>query len=378
MKIGIVISVFDKIEELEISLVLAEKANFDEILVVCENDAPIARIQELRHHYRFQIKVVESIDFKFSTEKFKFYQSITPRVWEAQRQGLLELANKVDFIMHTHSDGWILKGSTPRNIIDEMNQNNFDIAYRGVGLTYQNLIGSPTGTIDDHFYLVRSRTVLDSLFLKKPMIDYIPGLFNIHGILSLWIISEIGLSKSYHYDNTREWVNWDGSIRNFRKGNPLRSYVLNEDRGLLHCHADDFPRDTGKALQVRDLKRYISVIDSDAINGFISKYEDLTVTSQLELEYHTLRKRLKLYLDFDEDYKNLAVMRTKLQNYNQRVIATLSINLIKLIGSRLKNMLGISLKATFYPKTISEVYAKSSIPFKNSKENKVLKKVTKN
>tara|TARA_B110000211_G_scaffold77303_1_gene90634 strand:- start:9198 stop:10349 length:1152 start_codon:yes stop_codon:yes gene_type:complete len=369
--IGLVISVYDKVDELEILLNLAEYIGFIKIAVVCESDGDITAIKKLNEKYDFIFQVIESAPFTFSRDKFQFYCSITPRVWEAQRQGLLLLSDYVDYVMHTHSDGWLLDKCAIQSLIGRMSDNNIEFAYRGTGFTFQNLLGSPTGSIDDHFYIVKSKAIKKSIFIKKALVDYLPGYFNIHGILASWIICEFGLTKSLHYDDTRNWTNWDGSIRNYRKGNPLRSYVFNPKVGLLHCHADDFPEDSGRALQAHHLSLVDDLAGNEAIDKFIGKYgRDFSETkSSLLADYNKVRSKLNLYLDFDEDYKNIKSMKDKIQVYENNKLASFINNFIRLLAKFIKNKFSFNLKHTYYPEKIVEVYQrKGFIKFKAKKE----------
>ncbi|EGU40417.1 hypothetical protein [Vibrio splendidus] len=374
MKIGLVISVYNKLEELEVLLNLSRICNFNEVLIVCENDAPLDDISKLKEKIPFDIEVVASTEFKSSDNKFEFYQSITPRVWEAQRKGIIRLAESVDYIMHTHSDGWILNKDFPLQLATKMMTENYDFAYRGVGITYQNPIGSPTGTIDDHFYMVSSKLVNKSLFIRKSLPDYLPGFFNIHGILSTWIISEVGVSNSFHYDDTREWLNWDGSNRNYKIGNPLRAYVKNEKLGLIHCHADDFPENAGKAIQANDLNKYRELADDPEISKFIEKYS-ANVDIKLLKHYEKLSKRLKMFGDFSDYHKNLAVMESNLKRYSNSKFKSIVRNVLFIIAKKVVRFLNLKLKTTLYPLKVSEVYNKYKVEYKNKEYNKIFNKI---
>ena len=377
--IGLVISVYDKVEELEILLNLAKYIGFAKIAVVCESDGNVSAIKKLNEKYDFILVVVESSLFCFSKDKFKFYCSITPRVWEAQRQGLILLSEHAEYVMHTHSDGWLLDKCSIKNLIDKIYASDIEFAYRGTGFTFQNLLGSPTGSIDDHFYIVKSSAIKKSIFINKALIDYLPGYFNIHGILSSWVISEFGLTKSLHYDDTRTWINWDGSIRNYKKGNPLRAYVFNPQFGLLHCHADDFPRNTGKALQAYHLSLVDDLKENEVIVKFINEYgSDLESTKKaLSGNYKSIRLKLNCFIDFDEDYKNLKSMEERLKVYQNKRIVSFTKNLIRFLAKVIKNKLSLNLKHTYYPDKITEVYKRENhIDFKVQREidnyNKVL------
>jgi hypothetical protein len=372
-KVGLVISVYDKVDDLLICIELAKKAGFHSILVVAELEKPaqlaLKNLDLERIHY------VKSCNFEYSKDKFNFFKSITNRVWNAQRTGLSILAKETDFVMHTHADGWVLDGEKINSLIDVLENKDLDFAYRGMGLTFSNFPGSPTGTIDDHFYIIRSTVILGSTFINKPLIDFLPGYFNIHGILSTWIISEIGISRTFHYDDTKNWLNWDNSRRNFINGNPLRPCVYNEKLKLLHCHSDDFPNGLGKALQVEYLKLTGHSEGSQVISNFIEKHFNKDCKSLLIRLYSSKKRNLMCFLDFDEDYKNLSLIDKKLNKYKTSFVKSITYNFIKVLYRIVLRKLVNRQMSTFYPLTIQEKY-KNTMPiaYKDKKQLKALKK----
>lgn len=357
--IGLVISVYDKIEDLEICVELAKVAGFSSILVVAEDEDKSK--EALKQFNSAPIKFVKSCEYLPSDKnKFEFFKHVTCRVWQAQRLGLKELSNKTDFVVHTHADGWILDGQKIKHIVDHLNKNELDFAYRGMGITFRNFPGSPTGTIDDHFYVVRSSVIRNSLFMSKPLVDYIPGYFNIHGILSSWLISEIGISNSWHYDDTKSWQNWDDSPRNYVSGNPLRPCVYNEKFALLHCHIDDFPSKIGRAIQARYLNKHSLGLKSKLLNAFINANLDDKSINSIQLRNETNLKLLKKIFDRDDYHKNVVVTSAKVRQFKKRPFKTLTRNLIKMIyRNTLKKVLS-KREFNIYPVLLNELYSDSS------------------
>lgn len=376
-RVGLVISVFDKIEDLKVCLELAKLAGFHRILVVAEDEELTKSILPSEICDHASLLFVKSVSY-IPTEtksKFEFFTKITQRVWQAQKTGLKELAETCDYVMHTHSDGWILDGKAVESIINEMILRNCVLGYRGMGLTFRNFPGSPTGTIDDHFYIVKSVSIKNSLFLDKALIDYLPGYFNIHGILSTWIISEIGVSRAYYYDNTRNWLNWDGTIRNYKNGNPLRSYVYSSKFSLLHCHSDDFPDSYGKALQVKHIKNVKHYEKSSILKKFVFDYENENIIADLKKIYKKKRVLLNLTLNFNEDYRNLALMDKILVDFTKNPLKTIAYNLMKALYRTLNRNKNVQIGPLF-PNAINNIYNK--ISYKSELEEKAREKVIRN
>lgn len=364
-KVGLVISVFDKLEDVTMCIELARLAGFFSILVVAEDEEITRQCLAKICNSDIEIRLVESVPYDVSKvkTKFDFFKKISIRVWQAQRTGLIQLSETCDYVMHTHADGWILSGEKVETIINTMNEKKCGIAFRGMGITFRNFPGSPTGSIDDHFYIVRSSQIQASLFLKKPLVDFLPGYFNIHGILSQWIISEIGISKAYYYDNTRSWLNWDNSKRNFEKGNPLRSFVYNSEYALLHCHCDDFPNKLGQALQARYIKKVKNYTDSKNLHSFVEKYQNENVLEDLLKLYKRKSLLLKLTLNFEEDYRNLQLMEQLLKAFRRKPIKTLIYNLAK-NTYRLFKKKKTSSDSPNFPNIINDLYAQDDANYK--------------
>ncbi|MEZ9268330.1 hypothetical protein AB9R79_17475, partial [Vibrio splendidus] len=329
-KIGLIISVYDKVDDLTICVELAKLAGFSSILVVAEDEEKSRKALE-----KFQlapIKFVSSCEYQTNgNSKFDFFKQVTCRVWQAQRVGLSELCDDTDFIMHTHADGWVLDGKKIDQIVEVLQRDNLDFAYRGMGLTFRNFPGSPTGTLDDHFYIIRSKFVATSRFIHKPLIDYVPGYFNIHGILSMWLISEIGISNSWHYDDSKGWLNWDNSRRNYIAGNPLRPCVYNSEYSLLHCHSDDFPVNTGRAIQAKFLDEEKLGLESKIISEFIESNLDNTAVLELVNENDKNLKLSRAFFDYDDNHRNCIITKNKIVKYKKKPIKSIFYNISKLL-----------------------------------------------
>ena len=98
-------------------------------------------------------------------------------------------------------------------------------------------------------------------------------------MLASLILYSIGIRKSYHCYDGKEWKSWDEENVRYLNGNPLRPFIFNNKLKLLHCHVDDFPFDLGKSLQAIYLKENIDNFkDYIVVKKYIGKYyQDNTV-----------------------------------------------------------------------------------------------------
>jgi hypothetical protein len=272
MKLGIAVSVYDKFEELRILLDILNSFESVHQVVVIRNDKA-----SNDDYIKFEIdenctKVLENDKFKFLNDSSLKNESITARIWESQRQGLLELSENNDYVIHTHSDGWVLNEFELLNIVDLIFKANKIMAFRGPGLSYRNSKGEILGKLDDHFYILKGSFLKNSSFIRRSPLSLPLDLLNIHGILAFWIHAEISFEKTIHYEDFTEVFDWEGKIINYSKTNApmLRPLHFSDRYMLLHIHRSDFDFNFGKNFQAYYLKKYLSK-KSIFINTFIKE-----------------------------------------------------------------------------------------------------------
>ena len=320
MKLGYVISVYDRLPDLEQNLILLKAFSIRDVVVVTSADNPVLPdIQGLAAKYDALLVTPQLPTLVQTGSKEKFFESITPRLLISQFSGLLALASKVDIIGHTHADGWVLSCRHLENVKGWFHDPKVNFAFRGTGRGYVNPVGSPLGSVDDHFYYFRSDFVQRSLMINSmgSLVD--TKIFNIHGALMLLVNSELGVEGALHYDDGKNWINWDGSSRNHKRGNPLRPYVLNTNEGLLHCNFDDFPGNIGRAAQVTALRRFAPAVTVS--NLIVNELAGESIESLLKFSlrrYKWLKLLRWLLWDFTEDYKNLENMKKKIRSEIKR------------------------------------------------------------
>ena len=297
MKLGVAVSVYDKFEELRILLDILNSFESVNQVVVIRNDKA-----SNDDFIKYKIdehctKVIEIDSYKFLKKSSIKNESITARVWESQRQGLIELSEDNDFVIHTHSDGWILNEFKLLNIIDIISKSNKVMAFRGPGLSYRNSKGEILGKLDDHFYILKGSFIKDSNFIRRSPLSLPLDILNIHGILAFWIHAEISFEKTINYENFTEVYDWEGKIiKNSNINAPmLRPLNFSNKFLLVHIHTSDFDLNYGKSFQAYFLKRFL-VEKSDFIKEFISK--NFLELEKIVHEQNRIIKRKRSILNF--------------------------------------------------------------------------------
>ena len=311
-KLCLAISVYDKYQDLENCVNSARLNGISNIFVFAPSDAKISRLQAICNQLEIELTVVETGRYSTTNSKAEFYRMITPRVWDLQRAAVNKLKDEFYFIIHTHSDGWILSDKFVENII-QIIKNNSEIVfiYRGVGNRYKNIIGSPLGSIDDHFYVIKLHNNPYIDFFHRTYGDFALDTLNIHGILSLFAYVICKKNEQLHYDDTKSWLEWDGQQRDYSVANPLRPFVYNKELGLLHCHNDDFPGYLGEALQEsiwleNSLPKSDLLLSSEARHQDYIKYKKRYIRMKKVLVTLGLhRNRFGYYHALEEDFKEI-------------------------------------------------------------------------
>lgn len=358
-KIGFCISVYDKFEETRILIELIRNYSFINEIILLRNDNVN---QEEFEKYEIQSlcdRVVENSKYRYlKGDKTSNEASITARIWEAQRTGMLIAAQKNDIVIHTHADGWLLKENFLFEVCEKFEKHNLDFAFRGPGLSYRNNKGELLGKLDDHFYIVASSKIKKSIFLQKEVFELPIDCLNIHGILAFWLTAEFEVSKTWHYDDFTEVLNWMGQKIMVENEIPmLRPLHYTEKQSILHIHRKDFINERlAKELQAYYLRTNSTVRPGSYTELFVSKYY-----RDLELIQKEISFKIGLKLPF---IKALGI-NTKFHHNNPLIINNyfnmalktpwkiLILNLVKILYPRNK----FFNKNSSYPLSFSEKMA---------------------
>ena len=312
MNICLAISVYDKYYDLINCVNSARHNGFKHVYVLSSSDANISHLSKVCNELEVELIVVETSAFKTTSSKPDFYNMITPRVWDLQRTAVNNLSKYYDYIVHTHADGWIMSKNFLAYLRDFF-RNSQDVLflYRGVGENYKIALGSPLGSIDDHFYVVNTNSKKQLAFFEKKYEDFSIMNLNIHGILSIFAYVICKPSEKYHYDNTTLWKEWDGSYRDSSVANPLRPFVYNNKLGLLHCQNDDFPPHFGESLQKNIWLENNIPLDKFVFSGELSINDFKKLESRYKRMKTTLsalglyQNRYGQYFMVEKDFKNI-------------------------------------------------------------------------
>lgn len=337
MKGCLAISVYDKYDDLRNCIFSARHSNFSDIYVFATADANVTELKKICQSQNVDLTIVQSSQFHSTSSKAEFFRMITPRIWDLQRTAVLKLAESYDYIVHTHADGWIL-GKKFHEFIEErfLRRPSLQFLFRGLGSKYKNIVGSPLGSIDDHFYVINLRNLSNLSFFEKTYDSFGVDNINIHGILSLFAFVDCHRSRILHYDDTHLWVDWHGSKRDSRYGNPLRPFVLNHKLGLIHCHTDDFPELLGYKLQLNLWKNY--GLPEEAFSNH-ERLNDVDV-DKYKNEYFRMVSALKRVGVYQNRYGNYNKVRQDFVNLFLRpwTIPLAYFNLIRKLILRLLKM----------------------------------------
>ncbi|OGI12553.1 hypothetical protein A3K64_01450 [Candidatus Micrarchaeota archaeon RBG_16_36_9] len=293
-KIGIAISLYDKFEELAILVdIIRNNWKNKYIISVCSNypDAK-KRIKELNIDID---KFTQGENIYFSPKDMRGVRKVVNlycRVLDCLRKsckGAEDLG--ADYVMHLHTDAWPLKEEGMLRIIDHMKKNNYKVATRGFGMTKYGH-DCPLGHIDDMFFIYNVEYFRRIRFFSFNTLEMLPTRLSIHGILATLLVSRVGVSKLYLYDNHTKFKYWDGTRKNPFRGRANPS-AFNEENGFLHVNVGSFPEDYGKKVQAMYLKSN-NLTKGEHIQEFLEKY--YVPRDRLCDELNFIERKLKLKL----------------------------------------------------------------------------------
>lgn len=352
MKIGFAITAYDKFEEAKILFEIIRKefcGNYE--ISFCSNHAEGSDFAKR-----------EGIDYYIQGRDIPYYGgdihrpdtlknrvSIVLRSTDTVRRSCENaLKMDVDYIIHMHSDAWVLNEKELIDIVSKLKKSNKKIALRGAGLEtlYQD---TPLGHMDDHFFIFEKKFFIESnVFNFKPE-HFFPHVFTVHGILFINIITKVGLDKIWYYADTKNLLNFDNRELNMRTVKPV-SY--DPKYGFLHVHRGSFPDEYGKIIQAIYL-REAGFSNSKFIADFINTYyEDRSnVIDELEIIERRINKKLKMYGFPSKDINNREIVyKNKLaEEANvKKMFYNLSFNLMRRFYNRIRKVEKIEDITKFY------------------------------
>ena len=268
-KIGIAISLYDKFEELAVLIdIIRKNWSGKYILSVCSNHPnPEPHIKGL------DIDVFtkgQDIVYNNTLKGIRKRVNIMSRVVDCIQKSCKGANNAgAEYVMHLHTDAWPLEEKKILEIIDYMEKNKKEVAFRGLGFSkYRH--DCPNGHADDMFFIYNVKAMQEKRFLDFNPLAMLVHKNSIHGLLSLMLVSRIGIENTYHYDNHSNLLYWDG------KKHPgdierVKPSIFDPEHKFLHVHVQGFPEKYGLSVQAMYLKRY-GLTKGEYIQKFIEKY----------------------------------------------------------------------------------------------------------
>lgn len=296
MKIGFAITAYDKFEEAKILIEIIQKEFTGNYLIsFCSN-----------HPNGEKFAKANSLDQYIQAREISYWNgdihnpnlmrdrlSIVLRSTDTvQKSCLNALKMDVDYIIHMHSDAWILDEERLIELVNRMIQLNKKIAIRG-GARFDSPSSSQLLCMDDHFFLFEKKFCLENKIFDFSPELFFPERYNVHEILFLQILSKAGLQNIWYYRNTKQLQNYDQKELVL---NTVRPVSYDPYFHFLHVHRGSFPGKYGQKIQAKYLIEH-HFSKSSYIQSFIEKNSqdiDLCIDELLQLE-KKLNKRLNFW-----------------------------------------------------------------------------------
>lgn len=359
MKIGFAITAYDKFEEAKILFeIIRKEFNNYYPISFCSNHKNAEKWAKKEKPEIF----TQGVDYEIpggeltlpSPRRTSMVLRSTDTVQKSCK-GALQL--DVDYIIHMHADAWVLSEEKIIKLVTELKNRNQYFAVRGLGFSWMGT-DTPLGHIDDHFFVFNKNFVVEKKFFDFSVEEFWPHKLSIHGILTINLISKIGLSNIWYYKlvNNLEW--WDG-----RKINCTINYAkpcnYDPEYEMLHVHRGSFPEDYGQKVQAMFLKQ-CSFNKSEYIQHYIKKYnvsKNILISELKEYE-DLLNKLLRKRFFYVNDRKCNRDFKEKEKILNEKSMVKLIYRLIKFLYHKIikGNRQAFLLNPVIYPERITDYY----------------------
>lgn len=234
MKIGVAISVYNKVEEVATNVEIIRNhwlLGKDVFISVCCNDpTSIDRIK------RLAVDSVALGDPIPSTPK----PNLRRRQFDCIKKSTA--ACQADYVVHWHADAFAIAYQPIHEIMTIMEENDFVAAFRGRGLDYRNP-KTVYGDCDDHF-LFLSRTALDDGLLDVDPEQYVQQC-NVESFLSLRLTEH--RERVWHYSTMSQNLVGTTLDDNFYpdriQHRAMNPWNIDHERGFIHAQTRDLIRE---------------------------------------------------------------------------------------------------------------------------------------
>ena len=191
MKVGVAISVYNKSDfVMTNAAVLKKHWKVSPYLAVCCNDSStwkkLVAVDEIDEVVRGDdIEVVNINNPSCPRRK----ASLRKRQHDCIRKSVSAAAKGSDYVIHWHADAFALSDSTVHSLVNEMQQKNISFAARGLWKRWKSS-KTPSGDIDDHFFVIRSDFVRESKIFAEESWDKVCSMIK-RGVCSEGIVSSL-------------------------------------------------------------------------------------------------------------------------------------------------------------------------------------------
>ena len=338
MKIGILITMFDKFEEasLLIDMIRSWKGEYF-IGLTCNHPDGWEFAKEKDVDLFISPRDIKFEKRPWGESTFYFDQNVNfmlrIRIHYAIMEGCKQMTkfSNCDFIVHTHCDGWFMNEDKLLMLIETMATKNKAIAVRGTGLGDINkpwTSNTAFGQADDHFFVFERKFADERAMWEYLPEDMLMKKHSVHGTLMNIFAVKGGFSNMWYYKTHENSLD---CLNRMSIDNEVKPCLYDPDYGLLHVHRGSLPPGWGEALQAEYMfhNRY-DYIPPKSWATFINKHHRPTIRSDIRKLNQKLNKKLKFRL-FPKSivnktritYKQLLLDRFKLSdlldNIKQRV-----------------------------------------------------------
>jgi hypothetical protein len=215
--------------------------------------------------------------------------------------------------------------------------------------------------IDDHFFFIENNLLKEKKIFQQEAMELLPTRNNIHGILAMFILSNVGLKNISFHSDVNHLVSWDK-----RKINMLSNYMrpmsYDEELGFLHINSKSFLHNHDKALlayylQKNNLKKgnYIEYVLDTYTMDTHKLFKELE-----EIEEIQNKKLRRYFYDIDVLGRDFNVKDNLINNLSFKKFYK---NIFNTIKKQLKDSLDCThkynkliYKESMYNKSLEEYY----------------------
>tara|TARA_Y100000034_G_scaffold20628_2_gene23602 strand:- start:1891 stop:2652 length:762 start_codon:yes stop_codon:yes gene_type:complete len=238
-RIGIALSVFNKVTEIKANVEMIRTWECDPFISICCND-PASYEEILKLNVD---SVVLGRQLPTSPKTF-----LRQRAWDCIKTSITNCMS--EYIVHWHADAYCLKEQEIIKIVDQMEKERYYVSFRGRGLDYRN--GKcQYGDIDDHFLFFNGNNARSNDFFNIPDKELMFFLvnYNVETLLSKRVQELYIRKRTNRYSNFSENRVDGKTLDDFYddgiQHRAMNSYNYDESRGFLHCETVDIAKQFG-------------------------------------------------------------------------------------------------------------------------------------